>query len=128
MLSEGCNWRHQRRTIAPAIAPRVVPMLARHIGAVAEETVASLRPRSHAPLNMLQEIQFAALEVAGRSMFSLEMGAFGPEMREMLGDYGHAAIAIALNRYAAAGLDPGSARLRPLAISASLDGVDRAHP
>ena len=87
MLSEGHDWRHQRRTIAPAIAPRVIPMLARHIGAVAEETVASLRSRSHAPLNLLQEMQFAALEVAGRSMFSLEMGAFGPEMRAMLGDY-----------------------------------------
>ena len=49
VLSEGHDWRHQRRTIAPAIAPRVIPMLARHIGAVAEETVASLRSRSHAP-------------------------------------------------------------------------------
>jgi unspecific monooxygenase len=87
LLSEGLSWRHQRRTIAPAIAPRVIPMLARHIGAVAEETVASLRSRSHAPLNMLQEMQFAALEIAGRSMFSLEMDAFGPEMRQMLGDY-----------------------------------------
>ena len=78
VLSEGHDWRHQRRTIAPAIAPRVIPMLARHIGAVAEETVASLRSRSHAPLNLLQDMQFAALEVAGRSMFSLEMGAFRP--------------------------------------------------
>ena len=87
VLSEGHDWRHQRRTIAPAIAPRVIPMLARHIGAVAEETVASLRSRSHAPLNLLQDMQFAALEVTGRSMFSLEMGAFGPELRAMLGDY-----------------------------------------
>ncbi len=87
VLSEGQEWRHQRRTIAPAIAPRVISLLARHIGAVAEETVASLRAHSHAPLNLLQEMQFAALEVAGRSMFSLEMGAFGPEMRTMLGDY-----------------------------------------
>ena len=87
VLSEGHDWRHQRRTIAPAIAPRVIPMLARHIGAVAEETVTSLRSRSHAPLNLLQDMQFAALEVAGRSMFSLEMGAFGPELRARLGDY-----------------------------------------
>jgi hypothetical protein len=33
-------------------------------------------------------MQFAALEIAGRSMFSLEMGSFGPKMREMLTDYG----------------------------------------
>ena len=86
-LSEGDSWRHQRRTIAPAMAPRLIPMLARHIAAVAQETVASLRGRSNAPLNLLQEMQFAALEIAGRSMFSLEMGAFGPEMRDMLTDY-----------------------------------------
>ncbi len=87
LLSDGHDWRHQRRTIAPAIAPRVMPMLARHIGAVAEETVAPFRSRSGAPLNLLEEMQFAALEIAGRSMFSLEMGAFVPEMRAMLGDY-----------------------------------------
>ncbi len=88
VLSEGHDWRHQRRTIAPAIAPRVIPVLARHIGAVADETVASLRLRSHGSANLLDEMQFAALEIAGRSMFSLEMGDFGPEMRAMLTDYG----------------------------------------
>jgi cytochrome P450 len=87
VLSEGHDWRHQRRTIAPAIAPRVIPVLTRHIGAVADETVASLRSRSHASVNLLDEMQFAALEIAGRSMFSLEMGDFGPEMRAMLTDY-----------------------------------------
>jgi unspecific monooxygenase len=88
VLSEGRDWRHQRRTIAPAIAPRVIPVLTRHIGAVADETVASLRSRSHTSVNLLDEMQFAALEIAGRSMFSLEMGDFGPEMRAMLTDYG----------------------------------------
>ena len=29
LLSEGEDWRHQRRTIAPALAPRNLPMLAR---------------------------------------------------------------------------------------------------
>jgi len=87
LLSEGDSWRHQRRTIAPSIAPRLIPMLARHMAAVAEETVGSLRKRGNAPLNLLQEMQSAALEIAGRSMFSLEMGAFGPKMRDMLTDY-----------------------------------------
>ena len=88
LLSEGESWRHQRRTIAPSMAPRVMPMLARHIAAVAEEVVASLNRKSSAALNLLQEMQFAALEIAGRSMFSLEMKTFGPEMRRMLTDYG----------------------------------------
>jgi cytochrome P450 len=88
LLSEGESWRHQRRTIAPSMTPRLIPVLARHIAAVAKETVASLRRRSHAALDLQQEMQFAALEIAGRSMFSLEMGAFGAEMRDMLTDYG----------------------------------------
>ena len=41
-LSEGEDWRHQRRTIAPALAPRVMPMLARHVvGAAARDDRAS---------------------------------------------------------------------------------------
>src|SRR5271166_7042854 len=70
------------------MTPRLIPVLAGHIAAVAKETVASLHQRSHAPVDLLQEMQFAALEIAGRSMFSLEMGAFGQKMRDMLTDYG----------------------------------------
>ncbi len=88
LLSEGDDWRYQRRTIAPSMTPRQIPMLARHIAAVAEETAASLNWRINSPLNLLEEMQFAALEIAGRSMFSLEMGAFGSEMRAMLTGYG----------------------------------------
>ncbi len=88
LLSEGDSWRHQRRTIAPSLAPRIIPLLARHIAAVAQESVAALRPRERTPLNLLEEMQFTALEIAGRSMFSLEMTAFGSEMRDMLTGYG----------------------------------------
>ena len=88
LLSEGDDWRYQRRTIAPSMTPRQIPMLARHIAAVAEETVASLGRRGNTPLNLLEEMQFAALEIAGRSMFSMEMGTFGSEMRAMLTGYG----------------------------------------
>ena len=40
LLSEGEDWRHQRRTMAPAMAPRVVPMMARHVALATEETMA----------------------------------------------------------------------------------------
>ncbi len=89
LLSEGEDWRHQRRTIAPAMAPRVIPILARHIAAAAAETVAALRARmAGGAVDLLSEMQFAALEIAGRSMFSLEMAAFGGAMREMLTAFG----------------------------------------
>src|SRR5262245_22001636 len=35
LLSEGSNWRYQRRTIAPSLTPRLIPVLARHIAGVA---------------------------------------------------------------------------------------------
>ena len=88
LLSQGDTWRHQRRTIAPAMAPRMIPMLARHMAEVATETVTSLRPRTEQRLDLLAIMQSTALEIAGRSMFSLEMQTFGPAMRAMLGEFG----------------------------------------
>lgn len=88
LLSEGEDWRHQRRTIAPALAPRVLPMLARHIVAVAGEAVAVLAPQTGAPIELLPIIQRTALEIAGRSMFSLEMRDFGAGLRAMIAEFG----------------------------------------
>ncbi len=87
LLSEGEDWRLQRRTIAPALAPRVIPLLARHIAEVACETVAALHagPRQ---ADLLAAMETTALEIAGRSMFSLEMREFGTELRGMIQEYG----------------------------------------
>ena len=41
-LSEGEAWRHQRRTLAPAFAPRTLPLLARHVATAAAEAVERL--------------------------------------------------------------------------------------
>jgi cytochrome P450 len=89
-LSEGDEWRHQRRTIAPTLAPRVIPMLARHIVEVADTALARLgaaaaEPTDNSqPIDMLAAMQFLALEVAARSMFSLEMNRYGPALRRMV--------------------------------------------
>lgn len=88
LLSEGDSWKHQRRAIAPALAPRTIPILARHIAAVAAESVATLRAQAGKPLPLISAMQSLALEIAGRSMFSLEMGAYGQEMRESLTWFG----------------------------------------
>ncbi|MEO8716029.1 MAG: cytochrome P450 [Acetobacteraceae bacterium] len=88
LLSEGEDWRLQRRTIAPALAPRVLPMLARHIVAVADETVAALRTQTAAPIALFPIIQRTALEIAGRSMFSLEMRDFGAGLRALIAEFG----------------------------------------
>jgi cytochrome P450 len=82
LLSEGDDWRHQRRTMAPAMAPRVVPMMARHVAAATGETLAQLtQTAARFPVDILAAVQFLALEIAARSMFSLEMRQYGAALR-----------------------------------------------
>jgi unspecific monooxygenase len=87
LLSEGEDWRRQRQTVAAAFTPRTIPMLARHIaqatGALIDE-FADCRGR---PVDLLAEMQFLALEIAGRSMFSLAMDRHGAELRELVTGY-----------------------------------------
>jgi cytochrome P450 len=85
LLSEGDDWRHQRRTMAPAMAPRVVPMMARHVALATEETMAQLAQNAaHVPVDVLATVQFLALEIAARSMFSLEMRQYGAALRRLI--------------------------------------------
>ncbi len=88
LLSTGEAWRHQRRTIAPALAPRVMPMLARHIVGSAREQLALIEDQAaRGPVDLLAAMQGLTLEIAGRSMFSLEMRAFRAPLRQMLGEF-----------------------------------------
>jgi len=88
LLSEGETWKHQRRTIAPALAPRVLPVLARHIAAAAREAVKALAAQPDQPLPIVLAMQQLALDIAGRSMFSLATRAFGAEMRGLITWFG----------------------------------------
>jgi cytochrome P450 len=87
LLSEGDEWRHQRRTIAPALAPRVMPMLARHIAAGTEAAMAGLNAAAAEPVDLLAAMQGMTLDIAGQSMFSLEMAQYGDAMRTAMEDY-----------------------------------------
>jgi cytochrome P450 len=87
LLSRGEDWKHQRRTVAPAFAPRTLPLLARHVAAAAAEAVARLGRSAERPVDLFAAMQFLALDIAGRSMFSLEMARYGREMRGLIKDY-----------------------------------------
>ena len=87
LLSEGDAWKLQRRTIAPALGPRVMPMLARHIVTSTDHAIARLTAQSGEPVDLLAAMQILALDIAGRSMFSLEMDRYGAAMRRMLAEY-----------------------------------------
>jgi cytochrome P450 len=82
LLSEGEDWRHQRRTMAPAMAPRVVPIMARHVALATAETMAQVeQTAARFPVDILSTVQFLALEIAARSLFSLEMRHYGAALR-----------------------------------------------
>jgi len=87
LLSEGEDWRHQRQTVASAFTPRTIPMLARHIAQATNALIGRLADRGERPLDLLAEMQFLALEIAGRSMFSLAMDCHGAELRELVTGY-----------------------------------------
>ena len=88
LLAEGDVWKLQRHTVAPALAPRMMPLLTRHIVATTNEALDTLQDRVESPVNLLETMQNLTLEIAGRSMFSLEMARYGAEMRRMLTEYG----------------------------------------
>ncbi len=88
LLSEGDSWRHQRRTIAPVLAPRQFPVLMQHVAAVAGDTITRLDGQAGRPVALLPEMQRTALEIAGRSMFSLEMAQHGGAIRTLLVQFG----------------------------------------
>ena len=87
LLSEGEEWKHQRRTVAPAFALRTMPLLARHVACAAEATVAGLAAAAEREIDLLTAMQSLALEIAGTSMFSVAMERFRPELRELITRY-----------------------------------------
>ena len=87
LLSRGEDWRQQRRTLAPAFAPRTLPILARHVARAANAAVADLEAASAHPVDLLSAMQFLALEIAGASMFSLEIADYGAELRGLIKHY-----------------------------------------
>jgi unspecific monooxygenase len=84
LLSDGENWKQQRRTVAPAFAPRTIPLLARHVATAAGVAVARLAASKEAEVNLLAAMQGLALEIAGTSMFSLAMERHRPAVRELM--------------------------------------------
>lgn len=84
LLSEGEDWREQRRSVAPAFAPRTIPGLARHIAAVSHVLVGKLAASAGRPVDLLAEMQLLALEIAGRAMFSVPMDRYAAELRGLI--------------------------------------------
>jgi unspecific monooxygenase len=87
LLSEGEEWKHQRRIVAPAFAPRTLPLLAHHVARAAGAAVGKLAASGERPIDLLTAMQSLALEIAGTSMFSLSMERYRPELRDLITRY-----------------------------------------
>ena len=79
-LSEGEAWKFQRQTVAPALAPRVVPLLLRNVAGATEQALGRLGAETR-PVDLLAAMQILTLEIVGRSMFSFEMQRHGAALR-----------------------------------------------
>lgn len=86
-ISQGEQWKRQRRIVAPELAPRAMPMLSRHIAATTQEYVVELEAQVGRPVNVLSWMQALALDIAGRSMFSVGMREHAKSMRELISEY-----------------------------------------
>jgi cytochrome P450 len=66
----------------------VMSMMARHVALATEETIAQLAQTAERfPVDILAAVQFLALEIAARSMFSLEMRQHSAALRQLIAAY-----------------------------------------
>ncbi|MFP4359111.1 MAG: cytochrome P450 [Alphaproteobacteria bacterium] len=87
-LSEGEQWRFQRRTLAPAFTPRAMRIVARTTAEVLDQEVRRLKAEAVGAFDLMPMIQRLAIEVAGRAMFSTAMERRGPQLRKLFETYG----------------------------------------
>lgn len=88
LIAEGRPWKHQRRTLAPAFSPRAVTTLVPHMIDGVDEAIEELKVKRNQPVDVRDVMQRMTLEIAGRTMFSFEMGRHGTTLRELIMEYG----------------------------------------
>lgn len=86
-LAEGEDWRTQRRTVAPAFAPRMMGSVAEHVGRAADRLVAQLAAQVGAEVDLFARLQLLALEIAAATLFSLDIAEEAPALRSEMRRY-----------------------------------------
>jgi len=87
LLSDGEDWRSQRRAAAPAFAPRTMPAVAGHAARAADRLVEALATQAGADIDLFARFQILALEVAAAALFSFDITAHAGELRAELQGY-----------------------------------------
>ncbi len=88
LLAEGRAWKNQRRTLAPAFAPRAMSTLVPHMLSATDDAVANLKASVGKPVDLREAMQRLALDIAGRTMFSFEIERHGTALRNFVNEYG----------------------------------------
>lgn len=87
LLAHGKAWKHQRRTLAPAFSPRAVAMLVPHMLSATDAMITELAGKCGQPANLREAMQRLALDIAGRTMFSLSLEKHGAALRRFVNHY-----------------------------------------
>ena len=85
-LSEGTEWRRQRRALSPAFTPAHVEELTPHFAAAAEGLLDGLQGQGR--VQLAKAFQETALDSTARSLFSLPIGGQGRGIAELMRTYG----------------------------------------
>ncbi len=86
-LAEGEDWRQQRRTVAPAFAPRAMAALAGQVARACDRLEGELAALDGAETDLFARLRLLALEIAAAALFSLDLAQEGPVLRAMMQGY-----------------------------------------
>ena len=87
-LSEGTQWKRQRRLMAPAFAPRNLGFVAEASLAETERWLDKLSPSRRRAVDLLHAFQGVSLEIACRVLLSQSMDNHGAALRRLINRYG----------------------------------------
>jgi cytochrome P450 len=87
-LAAGNDWRQQRKSVAPAFAPRAIARLARVVAFNAGSLVGELAAMEGRPLDLVPLLQGFALRLVAAAMFSIDLADYAADMRRLIATYG----------------------------------------
>lgn len=85
VLSEGAQWKRQRRLLAPLFTPSHVNLFIPHFNETADELLDGLEARGR--VNLAAAFQEAALDAACRTLFSMPIGGYGRRLASLAREY-----------------------------------------
>ena len=85
LLSEGAEWRRQRRALSPAFTPLHVEKIAPHFAEASMGLISGIEGKGRVQLTI--PLQEAALDAAARSLFSMPIGGRGADLAALARSY-----------------------------------------